>query len=230
MTNKKHTIEENRNTHHHKPKPGKNFEISGNFLYFDNKNLNGRIYKKEMAQDIVDQFNAKLKKDRQVLGTLGHPEPNKNFDKIHLNEVSHEVKEIHFNEDNNSIEGTIRILDTPNGKIIQRMIEESVRRQTDLPFYCRSRGIADVSDEGIIENYKIVSFDLIEGPDGFGNITDNKSDLKVNTMPTKSFSKSYNLEESYDLIRDVDEYVEDNFAFEYPGQIKVTIEYIPEDE
>jgi len=48
----------------------------------------------------------------------------------------------------------------------------------------------------------------------------------------KIFESTYNWEELYDLERDVSEAIQwnDELAGEFPGTIKVTIEYDPNDE
>ncbi len=55
--------------------------------------------------------------------------------------------------------------------------------------------------------------------------------IKENRMK-KIFESTYNWEELYDLERDVSEAIEwnDELAGEFPGTIKVTIEYDPNDE
>lgn len=142
----------------------KPLKLAGNFLYFDSKNLNGRIYKKEIAEEILEQFN-KMKKESPVLGELGYPEKN-SFMEIDLSNVSHEVEEIHLDEKNKSIAGTIKILDTPKGKIVKELLQSD----NQISLYCRPRGTGNINENGEIENFKILSFDLVSGPNAFENI------------------------------------------------------------
>lgn len=84
----------------------KRMELTGTLMYFDKKNLNGRIYTKECAEKIVDQFNEKTKVT-PMFGELGYP---KRFE-VSLDHVSHEITEIHIDEKSNSLVGTIHILE-----------------------------------------------------------------------------------------------------------------------
>ncbi|MDD5649159.1 MAG: hypothetical protein PHF86_01895 [Candidatus Nanoarchaeia archaeon] len=144
-------------------------KIKGTFLYFDRENGNRRIYKKEIAQSIIDQFNKK-KESCDVYGSFGYPE---DFD-IPLGQVSHIVEEIHFNSEKNSLEGTIRILDTPKGNIVKDLLKENQLQSMSI----RPRGIGNVNPSTKeIENFEIVSFDLIPSEtDAFKQFKQNEGD------------------------------------------------------
>lgn len=146
----------------------KPLKFSGNFLYYDKKNLNGRIYKKEIAEEIVEQFNKMKEEGSPCFGELGHPSENQ-FGHIDLSNASREIEEIHLDEKSGSIKGTIRLLDTPSGNKVKEMMDNS----GIIGLSCRSRGTGQVNENGEIENFKILSFDLVSGPDGFGNIVEN---------------------------------------------------------
>ena len=141
-------------------------KLTGTFLYFDKKNLNNRIYPKEVAEKIVNQFN-EIKKDGKNLGQMGYP-PADEFG-INLGEVSHEIEEIHINEKNSSVDGTIRLLETPKGKVA----EDLLFGEHPVGLSCRPRGTGEVNERGEIENFQIISFDLISGEDAFANIKEN---------------------------------------------------------
>ena len=162
-------------------------KLTGHFLYFDQKNLNGRTYSREVAEKIVADFNMKKSGKAEspkgssggmepgnqwyqnpiMLGQLGYPPPDQ-FG-INLGEVSHEVEEIHINEENLSIDGTIKLLETPKGKIA----EELLFGENAVGLSCRPRGTGEVNENGEIENFNIISFDLISKEDAFANIKEN---------------------------------------------------------
>ena len=137
----------------------KEIKLTANLLYYDQKNLNGRIYTKEMAEKIVEQFE---NRDGEMFGELGYPD---RFEVL-LTQVSHKVEEIHLDEENKAIVGTIKILDTPKGKIVKEMLG------TDdyIGITCRPRGSGTVNENSEIEDYTLYSFDLVSGPDAFANI------------------------------------------------------------
>jgi len=147
------------NNTHHKKEKDKPILLTGNLLHYGEKNLNGRIYTKEMAERIVEQFE---NRDGEMFGELGYPD---RFEVL-LTQVSHKVEEIHLDEENKSVVGTIKILDTPKGKIVKAMLD------TDeyIGLTCRPRGAGTVNENSEIENYTLYSFDLVSGPDAFANI------------------------------------------------------------
>ena len=131
--------------------------LTGNFLHYGQKNLNRRIYTKECAEKMVEEFNTR---GGIMYGELGQPE---GYD-VRLSNVSHIVEEIHLDEEKNSIVGTITILDTPKGKIVKKLLKQ------DIGLSCRSRGAGTVNENGEIEDYQLFSFDLIADQDAFENI------------------------------------------------------------
>lgn len=46
-------------------------EFQGNFLYFDQKNLNGVTYTKKVAEKIIEQFKEQRGEDGVFFGELG---------------------------------------------------------------------------------------------------------------------------------------------------------------
>lgn len=139
-------------------------KLTGNILFFDQKNLNGRVYTKEVAESIIEQFK-KIRGEQGVfLGEFGYPStPWTNG--INLGNISHDVVDLRINEDTKSLEGDILILETPAGKKALEMLKDP----NNYSISCRPRGIGKVNDRGEIEEYQIISFDLIPTSlDSFG--------------------------------------------------------------
>lgn len=139
-------------------------KLTGTFLYWDQKNLNDRTYPKSIAEKMVNEFN---KREEASFGELGYPKEN--FQEINVRNISHKIEEIHINEENKSIEGTIEILDTPSGKMVKEILEEV----KDSKLSCRPRGVGEVDEDGNVTNFELISFDLVAGEDAFGNIKGN---------------------------------------------------------
>lgn len=156
-------MKKNANNTHHKEKKEKLLNLSGTFLYYDVKNENNRIYSKKIAKEIIKQFNKKRKKTGNFFGELGYSE---NFE-INLFNISHDVEEINLNEETKSIEGTIKILNTPAGEKAKKLLDKN-------NLTIRPRGYGDVNEKGEIENFEVISFDLIDPKtDAFKNIKEN---------------------------------------------------------
>lgn len=132
-------------------------KIQGTLLYYDVENKNGRVYTKECAEDIVKQFSEFV---YPMFGQLGYPDED-NFGRGNLGEISHQIKEIHLNPEEKTIEGTIEILDkTPNGKKLLTLIDNHIEKFNEL-FVVRSRGVGTTNENKEIVDYKIISFDVV---------------------------------------------------------------------
>ena len=71
-----------------------------------------------------------------------------------INGISHKVSNIKIK--NNNLVGDIEILDTPEGKMLQWMLDKGDN------LYIASRGNGKINDKGIVENYNLISFDVVE--------------------------------------------------------------------
>jgi hypothetical protein len=140
--------------------------LKGKFIYYDTVNENGRMYTKECAEDIVKQFE-ELDHRFPMVGQLGYPEAE-DF-KGKLGDVSHKIKEIHINPESHAIEGTLEILDTPNGHKLLGLIKNDMTKFTTF-FVVRPRGTGEVNENKEVVNYKIISFDIVpKETDAFKN-------------------------------------------------------------
>lgn len=142
-------------------------KITGTFLKADVMNANGRIYTEEAISGMIEKFK---ELDHTMYGMLGYPEDGD----IHLSQVSHKVntlkirykriprkkkKELKKNGTFKVIKnkrcdliGEIELLDTYNGNIAKKLMDG---------FVVRPMGTGTVGENGVIENYKLISFNLI---------------------------------------------------------------------
>ena len=79
------------------------------------ENQNGRIYPKDILMREAKKYEV-LIKERRALGELDHPDSGI----INLKNVSHNVKEIHWEGDD--LCGTVEILPTPSGNILKELL------------------------------------------------------------------------------------------------------------
>lgn len=99
----------------------KGYFIEGIFLQFDQTNRNMRSYPKEIMESEVTRYTEQYINRNRAYGELGHPDNPT----INLPLVSHMIKSLKM-EGKNYV-GRAKILDTPNGKIVQALIDEGAQ-------------------------------------------------------------------------------------------------------
>ena len=108
---------------------------------------NGRIYSREVLEHAINDFNRRAKRTRVFSG------PVSNELHTRLADVSHEVEELKL-QDDGSILATVKVLKTPNGKILSEMMSCKIA-QFDI------RGLGNVTDQQVTD-LKIESIDFYD--------------------------------------------------------------------
>ena len=118
-------------------------------------NQNGRIYPRSVLEREILNYQ-KLIKENRALGECDHPDSSV----VELKNVSHIVREAIMQGDD--VYGTIEILDTPSGKIIQSLIESGITLGIS------SRGVGSTSSQGgsqiVQEDFQLICFDMVSEP------------------------------------------------------------------
>ena len=121
----------------------------------DTINQNGRIYPRSILEREVINYQKFIKENRS-LGECDHPDSSV----IELKNASHIVREARM--DGDSVIGSIEILDTPSGKIIQSLINSGVTLGIS------SRGVGSTRREGnsqiVQDDYQLICFDMVSEP------------------------------------------------------------------
>ena len=125
------------------------------------KNQNGRVYPKEVLMREAKKYSDVNIKERRALGELDHPDSSV----VNLNNVSHNVTEMHWNEDD--LVGTVEILSTPSGNILKELFKCGIKLGIS------SRGLGSVKQlgEGSVEvqdDFELIAFDFVSNPSTHG--------------------------------------------------------------
>ncbi len=118
----------------------KHYFIEGVFIQGAEPNRNRRVYPMNVLEKEVGRYVQESVTQNRALGELNHPEgPN-----INLDRVSHIITELKRN--GKCYYGRAKILETPNGKIVQNLLAEGVKIGVS------TRGMGSVVEkDGIME-------------------------------------------------------------------------------
>lgn len=119
-------------------------------------NRNNRSYPAKEMLKHLGYLREMIKTSGSILGELDHPEGR--FD-IQLKEASHKITDLWYDDKNYNIMGKLELLDTPNGKIAQQLIEAG------YPLFVSSRAAGDVNEKTHeVEIAQIFTYDIVCTP------------------------------------------------------------------
>ena len=146
-------------------------------------NRNNRSYPaKEMLRHL-GYLREMIKTNGSILGELDHPEGR--FD-IQLKEASHKITDLWYDDKNYNIMGKLELLDTPNGKIAQQLIEAG------YPLFVSSRAAGDVNEKTHeVEIAQIFTYDIVCTP-GFAEAKLEQVNEKLGNKVTTYLTESVN--------------------------------------
>ena len=126
------------------------------------KNQNGRIYPREILEREADKYTTEFIKQRRAMGELDHPESSV----VNLQNVSHNVKEMHWEGDN--LLGTVEVLGTPSGNILKELFKSGIK----LGISSRGMGSVETVTEGeaqeVQDDFELIAFDFVSNPSTHG--------------------------------------------------------------
>ena len=130
------------------------------------KNQNGRVYPKDILMRESKKYDDNFIKQKRALGELDHPDSSV----VNLQNVSHNITEMHFEGDN--LIGTCEILTTPSGNILRELIKNGIK----LGISSRGLGSVETVNEGpndqpvqkVGNDFELIAFDFVSNPSTHG--------------------------------------------------------------
>jgi hypothetical protein len=129
------------------------------------KNQNGRVYPREILVRESKKYDENFVKQNRALGELDHPDSSV----VNLQNVSHNVKEMHFEGDN--LVGTCEILTTPSGNILKELFKNGIK----LGISSRGLGSVEMVQEAngdtvskVGDDFELIAFDFVSNPSTHG--------------------------------------------------------------
>jgi hypothetical protein len=149
-------------------------------------NQNGRIYPRSILEREIMNYQ-KLIQENRAMGECDHPDTSV----VELKNVSHVVKEAYMQGD--VVSGSIEILDTPAGKIIQSLIESGVTLGIS------SRGVGSTKRQGdtqiVQDDFQLICFDMVSEPSTPGAFV-----MKEGIDLSQNFNKSDRIDRIFNKI------------------------------
>jgi len=129
------------------------------------KNQNGRVYPREILVRESKKYDENFVKQKRALGELDHPDSSV----VNLQNVSHNVTEMHFEGDN--LVGTCEILTTPSGNILKELFKNGIK----LGISSRGLGSVEMVQEAngdtvskVGDDFELIAFDFVSNPSTHG--------------------------------------------------------------
>jgi hypothetical protein len=139
--------------------------VKGVLQRADAKNQNGRVYPKDILVREAQQYTDNFVKQKRALGELDHPDSSV----VNLQNVSHNVTDMHFEGDN--LLGTVEILTTPSGNILRELFKNGIK----LGISSRGMGSVETVQEAdgqqavkVGNDFELIAFDFVSNPSTHG--------------------------------------------------------------
>ena len=138
--------------------------VSGVLQRANSKNQNGRVYPRGVLMREAQKYSDVQIRERRALGELDHPESSV----VNLNNVSHNIKEMHWNGDD--LIGTVEVLSTPSGNILKELFKNNIK----LGISSRGLGsIEQIKEAGdmvdkVKDDFELIAFDFVSNPSTHG--------------------------------------------------------------
>lgn len=147
------------------PDKPKLLRVKGPYIASEIKNANGRMYKKSIMEKAVELFMTEFVNTNRALGELNHPAHTD----IDQERACHRITKL-VPEGNLWIGESIvlctspdgRIKGTPCGDILASLIQYGFKPGMS------SRGVGNITTEGIVDAFKLVTIDAVSNPSGPG--------------------------------------------------------------
>ena len=129
--------------------------MKGTLQKADTLNQNGRIYPEPILSREVRNYQKFIQENR-ALGECDHPDSSV----VELKNASHIVREAYM--DGDTCYGTVELLDTPSGKILQSLVESGVTLGIS------SRGVGSTKRDGdydvVQDDFQLICWDFVSEP------------------------------------------------------------------
>lgn len=154
-------------------------------------NQNGRVYPRDILEREVRNYQKFIRENR-ALGECDHPDSSV----VELKKVSHIIREAHM--EGNICYGTVEILDTPCGKILQSLVEAGVTLGIS------SRGVGSTRKSGehqiVQDDFQLICWDFVSEPSTPGAFMMREGRHVEKTELSRTFNRSDRIDRIFNDI------------------------------
>lgn len=131
---------------------GKDLCMKGIFIQGDVRNHNQRVYPAREISRAVNEMSKKMAGNVPIPGECDHPSELS----INLDRISHLITDMWM--DGSDGYGKLKIVPTPMGNIVKTLLTSGAKLGVS------SRGSGNVSDDGTVSDFEIVTVDIVAQP------------------------------------------------------------------
>ena len=172
------------------------FMVKGVLQRANAKNQNGRVYPKDILKREVTKYMGREVKENREYGELDHPESSV----VELKNTSHIVRDVYWRGDD--VMGTVEILNTPTGKILQ----EIINAKCTVGISSRGMGsVKQISEDGTVaveQDFELICWDFVSNPSTHGAFMSPKNEGVINEGISKK-QDTYRYNKAQNIMRDI---------------------------
>lgn len=136
----------------------KTYFVEGIFSTANVQNANKRIYPASIWAREVQRYQNVIKNNgMESLGEWQHP-PRTTIDPMKA-----VIKIVELRMEGDYVYGKAKLLDNPEADRLKNLIDEGIK------IGISSRGVGSVSNNGIVEDFKLITYDLVDNPSNPGS-------------------------------------------------------------
>tara|TARA_R100000482_G_scaffold115721_1_gene58748 strand:- start:111 stop:695 length:585 start_codon:yes stop_codon:yes gene_type:complete len=172
------------------------FMVKGVLQRANAKNQNGRVYPKDILKREVNKYMGREVKENRAYGELDHPESSV----VELKNTSHIVRDVYWRGDD--VMGTVEILNTPTGKILQ----EIINAKCTVGISSRGMGsVKQISEDGTVaveQDFELICWDFVSNPSTHGAFMSPRNEGVINEGISKK-QDTYRYNKAQNIMRDI---------------------------
>tara|TARA_B100000927_G_scaffold2792_1_gene2170 strand:- start:220 stop:852 length:633 start_codon:yes stop_codon:yes gene_type:complete len=172
------------------------FMVKGVLQRANAKNQNGRVYPKDILKREVTKYMGREVKENRAYGELDHPESSV----VELKNTSHIVRDVYWKGDD--VMGTVEILNTPTGKILQ----EIINAKCTVGISSRGMGsVKQISEDGTVaveQDFELICWDFVSNPSTHGAFMSPRNEGVINEGISKK-QDTYRYNKAQNIMRDI---------------------------